>query len=264
MKWLVASILLCLDLGGASQAAETEAGAVKFYIMIDVPKRTDQLALDRWYLTHHSQEMHRAMRAWQRNYLSYRSYEATPEARRLGVWTGRLTEIHYDRLADFHEGRKNNAYLHLLTPPPGGWQKPIFRTEPVAIPVNPQDVWLEGATPPKPTPYFRWVMFLRYPQDVTAVQGDEWLLGTHVKEIAELPELKRYIGYRVVNPSAQYQRVVELWFDDYDAWHRTFVASPPRLTAPPWGGEFPFVEHVSTFVGENPDVDFINDRRVVP
>lgn len=264
---------------GAS-AAPAAAEAVKFYIMIDVPDPTDQLALDRWYMTYHAPQMHRAMKAWQRTYVSYRSYGVPVEADRYGsVWRGRLTEIQYDRLDDFYEGRRNNPYLDLLTPPPGGWRDAFFRTETITVPVNPQENYLESAvsgatnrswiernaaTPPKETPYLRWILFLRPPASVDAEAAERWFFDTHVKEVAKLPGLRRYVGYRSVGREGRYSRVVELWFDDYAAWRKAFIDQAPAFTAPAWGSTFPFMESVSTFVGENPDVDFINDRRVVP
>ena len=39
--------------------------------------------------------------------------------------------------------------------------------------------------------------------------------------------------------------------------------NPPALTAPSWGGQFPYVDYISAFIGENPDVDFINERLMI-
>jgi uncharacterized protein (TIGR02118 family) len=118
-------------------------------------------------------------------------------------------------------------------------------------------------TPPKQTPYLRWIVFFRYPDTVTAEAGDAWYREVHAKEVAKLPGLKRYALYRTVTDRAEFPRVAELWFDDYAAWKAAFLPTP-KFTAPPWGGAYPFVETLSMFIGENPDVDFINDRRSIP
>ncbi|HEX3366838.1 hypothetical protein [Phenylobacterium sp.] len=271
--------LACVGaLAAAVPAAAT--GAFKFYIMVDLLNGADQLVMDRWYMTYHAQQMHRSMRAWQRNYISFRSYNTPPEADIYPIWHGRLSEIDYDSYADFQEGRANNPFLDILTAPPGGWQRgaailnaaegaitptAIFRSEPAAVPINPQEVYLQGATPAKETPYFRWVVFFRYPKGVSQADGDKWFLGTHVKEVAKLPGLRRYIGYRVIDTESKYPRVEELWFDDYKAWRKVFIGTQPAFTKPPWGGtRFPFADAISTFVGENPDIDFMNDKRVIP
>jgi hypothetical protein len=257
-------------LGAAAAAAVASpafaVGAIKHYIIIDLKPGMDMLALDRWYMTFHAPQVRRAFKAWQRNYVSYRSYAVTEEARKLGVLNGRMTEIQFDSLADFRESRPNNLYgdLRSFTPPPKGWSGAQFETTTATIPVNPQTVFLSNPTPPKETPYLRWIVLFRYPAGVTAETGDAWFKDALAPQIAKLPGVRRFVAYNTVTDSADFPRVAEIWFDDYDAWKSAFVAPAPTFTAPPWGGQFPFVETRSMFIGENPDVDFINDRRVIP
>ncbi|WP_296596986.1 hypothetical protein [Phenylobacterium sp.] len=255
---------------GALAAVATPAaavGAIKHYILVDLKPGTDQLVLDRWYMTFHAPQVRRAFKAWQRNYVSFRSY--LPPAEAVSAYPlkyGRMTEIQFDSLADFQESRPNNIYakgLGSFTPPPGGWANAGFESTTATVPVNPQQVFLATDTAPKETPYLRWIVFFRYPKDVTAEQGDAWYRDVHAKEVARLPGLKRYALYNAVSPASQYPRVAELWFDDYAAWKAAFLPVP-KFTAPPWGGKGLFVDAISMFVGENPDVDFVNDKRAIP
>ncbi|MBS0362792.1 MAG: EthD family reductase [Proteobacteria bacterium] len=262
---------LALVSAAAGAACATPAfavGAIKHYIIVELLPGQDQNVLDRWYMTFHSQQVHRAFKAWQRNYVSYRAYTVPPEAAKAyTVNFGRMTEIQFDSLADFRETRPHNIYgeLDSYTPPPGGWQgQKLFKSTTATIPVNPQDQFVSLATPPKEIPYFRWIVFFRYPKGVTEEAGDAWYKGVHAKEIARLPGLKRYSLYHTVTEQAPYPHVAEMWFDDYDAWRKAFIAPAPKFTPPPWGGSEPFVDMISMFVGENPDVDFINDRRAIP
>lgn len=260
---------LALLTAGAATAAASPAwavGAIKHYIIIDLKPEMDMLALDRWYMTFHAPQVRRAFKAWQRNYVSYRSYAVTDEARRLGVLNGRMTEIQFDSLEDFRESRPNNLYgdLRSFTPPPKGWTGAQFETTTTTIPVNPQTVFLSTPTPPKETPYLRWIVLFRYPAGVTAEKGDAWLKDVHGPQVARLPGLRRYVAYNSVTETADYPRVAELWFDDYAAWRKAFVEPAPAFTPPSWGGAFPFVETRSMFIGENPDIDFINDKRAIP
>jgi hypothetical protein len=259
-------------LAGAGAVVATPAlavGAIKHYIIIELMPGVDQLVLDRFYITFHSQEVRRAVKAWQRNYLSFRSYLPPPEAvERYGLKYGRMTEIQFDSLADFRESRPNNIYgagLGSYTAPPGGWrgEKKIFESTTATIPVNPQEMFVSLETPPKQTPYLRWIVFFRYPKSVTVEAGDAWYRDVHAKEVSALPGLKRFALYRTVTETAEFPRVAELWFDDCDAWRKAFLPAP-RFTAPSWGGSYPFVETLSMFIGENPDVDFVNDKRVIP
>lgn len=260
---------LALLTAGAATAAASPAwavGAIKHYIIIDLKPEMDMLALDRWYMTFHAPQVRRAFKAWQRNYVSYRSYAVTDEASKLGVLNGRMTEIQFDSLEDFRESRPNNLYgdLRSFTPPPKGWTGAQFETTTTSIPVNPQLVFLSTPTPPKETPYLRWIVLFRYPAGVTPEKGDAWLKDIHAPQVAKLPGLRRYVAYNSVTETADYPRVAELWFDDYAAWRKAFVDPAPAFTPPSWGGIFPFVETRSMFIGENPDIDFINDKRAIP
>lgn len=263
-------VAMMLGAGAAAAASGLPAWAataIKHYILVDLKPGTDQLVLDRWYMTFHAPEVRRAFKAWQRNYVSFRSYLPPEEARKAyPLQYGRMTEIHFDSLADFQDSRPNNIYargLGSFTPPPGGWANAGFESTTASVPVNPQQVFLAKDTPPKETPYLRWIVFFRYPEGVTLEQGDAWYGDVHAKEVARLPGLRKYALYSTVSAAAAYPRVAEMWFDDYAAWKDAFIPVP-RFTAPAWGGQGLFVESISMFVGENPDVDFINDKRVIP
>jgi len=263
------AVLAFTAAAGAALATPAFAvGAIKHYIIVELQNGADQLWLERWYITFHAREVRRAFKAWQRNYISFRSYAVPDEAaKRYRIAYGRLTEIQFDALEDYRETRKNNIYgeLSSYVPPPGGWSgaAKIFESTTATVPVNPQELHLSKPTPHKETPYLRWIVFFRYPKGVSLEQGDAWYRDVHAKELAQLPGLKRYGTYRTVTEQAEFPRVAELWFDDYAAWSKAFLPAP-KLTPPPWGGTFPFVETLSMFIGENPDVDFIHDKRAVP
>jgi len=268
---LTRRLALGLAVAGAAAIATPAfaVGAIKHYIIIELTPGSDQLLLDRFYIAFHSQEVHRAVKAWQRNYISFRSYLPPEEATKsYPIGYGRMTEIQFDSLADFRETRPNNIYgagLGSYTAPPGGWagDKKIFVSTTATIPVNPQEMFVNLDTPPKQIPYFRWIQFIRYPKDVTAEAGDAWYRNVHAKEVAKLPGLKRYGFYKTVSETSPYPRVAELWFDDYEAWKKSFLPTP-KFTSPPWGGTYPFFDAKTMFIGENPDIDFTNDHRAIP
>ena len=263
------ALALTVAAAGSAIAGPADAvGAVKHYIIIELLNGADQLWLERWYVTFHAREVRRAFKAWQRNYVSFRSYLPPAEAvQRYRVANGRMTEIHFDSLADYRETRPNNVYGELSSyiAPPGGWtgERRIYESTTATVPVNPQHLFLSRPTPHKENPYLRWLVFYRYPPGVTAQAGDQWYRTVHAKELAALPGLKRFGLYETVTERAEFPRVAEFWFDDYAAWRAAFIPGP-RTTPPPWGGTFPYVETLSMFIGENPDIDFVNDRRSVP
>jgi hypothetical protein len=59
-------------------------------------------------------------------------------------------------------------------------------------------------------------------------------------------------------------RVNEYWYKDFDAWRKAVLDSPPKYTAPSWGGQYPYVEMISTFLPYMHDVDFLKGGYVVP
>ena len=252
-------------LAGPVAWAET---AVKHYILIRLKPGADQLALDRWYMTYHAPQVRRAFQVWQRSYMSFRAYLPPEEAvEKYGVQYGRMTEIQFGSYADYKATRPNNIYggLESYTPPPGGWRNnALFDTTSMTIPVNGDEVYVSNETQPKETPYLRWIVFFKYPEGVSAGESDAWWDTTHSRELASLDGLKRFVMYRSVREQSDYTHAAEFWFDGYKSWKAAFLDPAPEFTPPKWGGTFPFFETASMFVGENPDIDFIHDRRVTP
>ena len=56
----------------------------------------------------------------------------------------------------------------------------------------------------------------------------------------------------------------EVWFDDYAGWKAAALTRPPKYTPPPWGGAYPYLDYVSIFTAQNPDMDFLNDGYRLP
>ena len=65
----------------------------------------------------------------------------------------------------------------------------------------------------------------------------------------------------------QWDRVSELWFDSYSSW-RSFLAGLGGVCPPPWAERdgYPFLtlgdSFISTFLVEQPNNDFLAERRV--
>ncbi len=91
---------------------------------------------------------------------------------------------------------------------------------------------------------------------IDMVLFNRWYFRFHSKECVRFfgPWLRRYETYRAYNAPAE----------DFDAWHKAVVESPPRYTPPAWAREALFVEMASTFVPYKPDVDFLKDNPLIP
>ena len=258
------SFITLLMTSGLSPARAQDA--IKHYILIDLKPGADQLALDRWYLTYHAPQVRRAVKAWQRNYVSFRSYLPSEEAKaRYPLQYGRMTEIQFDSLEAFRKTRVNSLYgdLSSYTPPPGGWRdNDLYTTVTATIHVNPDRLPVTTPTPPKETPYLRWIIVFDYPDEVSAEEGDAWWEEKREAELGKLPGLKRLGFYQSVSPLTPKRRVAELWFDDMAAWQAAMLDDRQPYTAPAWGE--PFERAAIMMIGENPDMDFIHDDRVIP
>ena len=62
-------------------------------------------------------------------------------------------------------------------------------------------------------------------------------------------------------------RLVEMWYESFDAWHRSVIDSPPAYTPPIWAtyDRYPFLEpytdFISAFLLERPVDEFLRDSR---
>ncbi|HUV44578.1 MAG TPA: hypothetical protein VMW13_07095 [Dehalococcoidales bacterium] len=225
----------------------------------------DPIEADRWYFRYHYKECLRFFGPWLRRYESYRAQEPPPEAERFGVRRGRLTELWYDSIESFIEAK------------PFSW--PFTRSsftrvsnnaQPAAgamVPAMPTEDFLGKAPTPEERPILRWVCVFRYPEGVSLEDGEKWYLDVHSREVAQQPGLLKYVSHSALKDSpmpSPWVRVSELWYEDFDAWRKANIDSPPGFTSPPWADSEPFVELASTFVRYKPDVDFLKDNPLIP
>lgn len=139
-----------------------------------------------------------------------------------------------------------------------------FRNETATIPLKPNEVFVEQPTSARDNPYFRWIFFYAYPDGVSEDAGEKWFHEVFAKELAARPGVKRLVTYRSVRNTGKWNRVAELWFDSHNEWKKAVYDARGSFTKPAWGGEFPFMKFQSTFIGENPDVDFLTGKQAIP
>jgi len=247
---------------GSSQVIND--AAIKHYIMVDLDETTDVLVLDRWYITHHAPEtLTRTGRA-QTQYQTSRTYALAPDtAARWRATRGRMTHIGFDSMASFRAGLTPDARARVtMTPPPAELAAGMTVTS-VTIAQSPDVALKDDAADTKETPYFRWVLFLNYPDGVDVGSGDAWLEQALAEGLGPRADVRRIFLYRGVRASNPYARVVEVWFDDRRAW-RAAVDDAALDVAAPWGGSLSDLDLRSAFIGERPDIDFMTQMRTPP
>jgi len=240
-------------------------GPMQHYIMIDVQPDADLLALDRWYITHHAPEtLERTQRA-QTRYVSYRTYAiAEADAARFNVARGRMTEIAFESVAAFREGLTPEARARVaITPPPAA---AAFTTDTVTMRVTPTRTFKDDATPERPAPYVRWIMFLSPPAGVSEAQFDDWIIQHFGPAFAVAEQTRRVLLFNRIDavPSQSFTRALEVWFESIADWRATIRTLERTLPAPAWSQSFPYTPMRSCFIGERPDLDFKTEARISP
>jgi hypothetical protein len=99
---------------------------------------------------------------------------------------------------------------------------------------------------------------------VSLAAGEKWFREVFARELAARAGVKRFVTYGSVRAGSTWNRVAELWFDSRNEWKKAVYDCRSEFTKPSWGGEFPFMKFQSTFIGENPDIDFLTEKQAIP
>ncbi len=231
------------------------------HMFIGFLDKLDSLEAVRWYFRYHSKEVVRYVGPWLRRYETFKSFAPPAEAKPFGAIGGFMTELWYENVGDFLEA---GADSKVYTPPPGGWEAALG---PVTIlPTVPTNDFLGKEPVPGDKEFLRWIRVIRYPKDVPVTDGEKWYLEAYSQEVKSQPGLLKYVSYKLLEKPpirTSWQRVEELWYQNFESWHKAILDSPHQ-TAPPWSKEEPFVDMVSTFIKDKPDVDFLRDKPSIP
>jgi hypothetical protein len=232
------------------------------HIFVGFLDKVSALEGTRWYFRYHSKEVVRYVGPWLRRYETYKAFLPPVEANRYGAVGGFMTELWYANVNEFIEA---GADAKVYTSPPGGWEVALG---PVTIvPAVPTEDFLGKQPVPVDKEFLRWIRIFRYPKEVPIAEGERWYTEIFSREFKQQPGLLKYVSYKLLDRPpirTSWQRVEELWFDNFDAWRKAIVEKSADYTPPPWRRQEPFVEMVSIFVKQKPDVDFLKDEPAVP
>jgi len=234
-------------------------------------------AMERWYHQLHIPEIVRRYGPWQARFESYLPVPAPDAARQFGLYNWRLTDGWWRELP-----KAGAQGTFCFTDPP---VRPQVAT--CFIPWQPTEDFLGAEHQPREKNVLRWYLMLRYPDGVPAEAGERWFLGTHVPELLQQPGLVRAFSYRTVKAQVHlpgtwragsapppgsfrrdWDRVIELWYENFRDWRRAVLETPPRYTAPAWATrpDWPYVQpgedFASTFLLERPSDEFGRDSRI--
>jgi hypothetical protein len=221
---------------------------------------------DRYYFRYHAPEIVRWCGPWLRRYETFRAYDAPPEADRFGASRGRMSEVWYDNMDTYKEAALTNKPFTLPSYGLEGFLGPTHLE--VLVPALPTEDFLGKEPTPEERPILRWYRVIKYPEGVSVAEGEKWYLDVYAKEAKKQVGLLRYIGYRALENQppdvTHWHRVDEMWYEDFDAWRKAVIDSPPRYTPPRWRKEEPFVDMISAFIPYRPDADLLYNNLVIP
>jgi hypothetical protein len=233
-------------------------------------------AMERWYFRDHAPEIIRRYGPWLTRHESYLPVPVPPEAQAYGCYNWRVTEGWWRELPE--PGPKGTFSFTL----PPVWPKVAT----CFIPAQPTEDFKGSEFQAGEKNVLRWYILFKYPEGVSREKGEDWFLNVHAKEAAQQPGLYRFFSYKVIKEtlplpgtwppdkfkgeqvgSASWDRVCELWYENFDDWRKSVIDSPPKYTRPAWAkySKYPFLEpyndFVSSFILERPNDDFLRDAR---
>lgn len=226
-------------------------------LFTEAPSRVEAT---RYYTRYHGPEIVRLSGPWLRRYESYLAYDPPEEAVEMfGAVAGRYSELWFTDVEEWQTRPPLGAH----TKPP--WEQKRMGAAQTIATALPTEEFFNTNPNHEETPIIRWLTAIKYPKGVSVEEGEKWFLELHAKEAKEQPGLLKFISYTSIpEGNSEWVRVNEYWYKDFDAWRKAVIESPPKYTAPSWGGEYPFVEMVSTFVDVKPDLDFLKGNYIVP
>ena len=248
---------------------------IKSIVMHDIPIN-DIAAMERWYYRDHAAEIVRRYGPWLTRHESYLPVPVPPEVKSYGFYNWRATEGWWREIPE--TGPKGTFSF---TVPPV-WPKVAT----CFTPGQPTEDFLGSELQPREKNVLRWYILLKYPDGVSTEEGEKWFLNIHVKEMMKQPGLYRFFSYKVIKEPISlpgtwapgktpppdtiinsWDRLCELWYENFDDWHESVVNSPPEYTKPSWAKYEiypffePYVDFVSTFILERPNDEFLRDSR---
>jgi hypothetical protein len=261
---------------------------VKNAFMVNIRSMSDLPLFERWLLRDHCAETISGIGPALVRYQSYRAVNPPPEMHAdcvsFGYYNWRLTELWMDPMI-IGSLAHNTKMIYppnyskiagMGDRPAEQLMSPTFEGKPEG-PHPPAG----GGFPPGPTNDFlgkgqylddktilRWVIMMKYPQGVPVEEGEKWFLEVHSKEVMQQPGLTRFLSYKGAGPPGRpvlWNRLTELWYENFDNWKKAVIDSPPKYTKPSWAtyDKYPFLlpytDFCSTFILEKPTNNFLRD-----
>lgn len=266
-------------------------------IYVGLAKEEYRAKLEHWLYTHHVPESISKLQPYITKYAFYQCYPTPEEGERFGARRMQLTE-HYWMVNEHLPEMANNILCEYMPLDILRWQGCIPDVESATankqsesgdasrsagggelppfifafVPIN----WEEDFKGRERTlldgPNFRWQFLIQYPEGCSEEEGERWFHEEIVPFFVNSVRVNRFVSSRVKYnygaPSAQFNRLVEVWFEGPEEWYDLCVnLAPTYLKKPEWAQQeqFPFLrpQHniASVFLGDRCTSDNLSQYR---
>ncbi len=242
-------------------------------IYVGLAKEEYRPKLMHWLYKHHVPESISKFSPYCMKYAFYQAYPTPPEGERFGARTMQLTEHYW--IVDEHTPEMANNIFNEYMPmdvlrwqgcipdvdlddpnenlesgdagrAAGGGEFPPFIFS--FIPINWEEDFKGAGRTTEDDPNYRWQFLIQYPEGVSKEEGEKWFYDEVVQFFANNEYVNRFVSSKVaINygaPTAQFDRVCELWFEGEEEWYKACVEMSDAIKKPEWAQQdkFPYLK----------------------
>ncbi|MCR5667400.1 MAG: acetyl-CoA hydrolase [Eubacterium sp.] len=259
-------------------------------IYVDLAKEEYRPKMMNWLYRHHIPDSISNFGPYCTKYAFYQAFPTPPQGDRFGARKMQLTEHYW--LVDEHLPEMVHRAMNEFMPMDVlRWQGSIPDTDDPAnqenaasgdagraagggeyppfvfafVPINWEEDYKGSGRTVEDGPNYRWQFLIQYPDGVSVEEGERWFQEEVVPYFTNCPYVNRFLSSKVTKnygaPTAQYHRVVELWYEGEEEWFKSAVEGTKKLNKPSWAEqeEFPYLKSnhhiVSIFTGDMATMD---------
>jgi hypothetical protein len=246
---------------------------VRSLIFIRVAREEYRHKLRHWMQRYHIAESMAQFDPYVSKYAYYPALPVPSGGEKFGAHNFQLTE-HYWLVSDFDPHVKNKTFTEYFPPDVLRWQGNIPDEDPSCRGQNMEGesaratnavekddtlspfifafvpVWWDedlkgrGRTA-EDGPNYRWMILIKYPEDVTEEAGEKWFHDEFLKPYLEDHLVTRILSSKVLQEqnNCPYHRCVEIWFEGPDEWERVVSHAAKITRKPAWTetAEYPYL-----------------------
>ena len=250
-----------------------EFNIMRSLIYVGLAREEYRPKLEEWLYKYHVPESISKFTPYCTKYAFYQAYPTPPEGDRFGARKMQLTE-HYWLVDEHLPEMAHNIFNEYIPMDVLKWQgcipdenAPEFHENAVSgdagravgggdfppfifsfVPINWEEDFKGAGLTPEDGPNYRWQFLIRYPEGVSKEDGEKWFYDQVAPYFTKSVFVRRFVSSKVkINygaPTAQFDRLVELWFEGPEEWYKAAVTHADQIAKPDWAqqDQFPYLK----------------------